>query len=112
MRGCAISGPMDRAAAIARLRRHEPELKAAGIERLSLFGSTARGDFSADSDVDLAAVLAPDVEQASGLAYFGRLEDLRERLAAILGRPVDLVTEPARRPALQEAIERDRLRAF
>jgi predicted nucleotidyltransferase len=29
---------------IARLRSHEPELRAAGVVRLFVFGSTARGD--------------------------------------------------------------------
>jgi predicted nucleotidyltransferase len=35
---------MDKSTIIAKLREHEPELKAAGIVRLSLFGSVARGD--------------------------------------------------------------------
>ncbi len=38
---------------IAALRVHEAELRRAGICRLSLFGSVARGDDEADSDVDL-----------------------------------------------------------
>ena len=33
---------MTRETVIATLRAHEPELKAAGVVRLSLFGSTAR----------------------------------------------------------------------
>ncbi len=32
---------------IAKLRAHEPELRAAGIRRASLFGSVARGEASA-----------------------------------------------------------------
>jgi len=47
---------MDREHVIAILRRHEPQLKAAGVVHLSLFGSTARGDRRADSDIDLLAV--------------------------------------------------------
>ena len=35
---------MDRDAIIADLRAHEAELKSAGIVRLSLFGSYARGN--------------------------------------------------------------------
>lgn len=38
---------------IAALRAHEVELRAAGIRHLSLFGSVARGDAGAGSDVDL-----------------------------------------------------------
>lgn len=42
---------------IAALRAHEAELRAAGIRHLSLFGSVARGDAGAGSDVDLVAEL-------------------------------------------------------
>ncbi len=44
---------------IGMLRAHEAELRAAGISRLSLFGSVARGDAEAGSDVDLAAEFDP-----------------------------------------------------
>ena len=46
---------MDREQVIATLREHEPGLRAVGVVRLSLFGSTARGDRRPDSDVDLLA---------------------------------------------------------
>jgi predicted nucleotidyltransferase len=44
---------MDRTEAITKLRAHEAELKQLGVQHLYLFGSTARGDARADSDVDL-----------------------------------------------------------
>jgi hypothetical protein len=40
-RACAIIVQMDRAAAIAKLKEHEAELKQLGFEHLFLFGSTA-----------------------------------------------------------------------
>jgi|HubBroStandDraft_1064217.scaffolds.fasta_scaffold936128_1 predicted nucleotidyltransferase len=40
---------------INKLRAHERELKAAGVVRLAVFGSVARGDNSPESDVDLLA---------------------------------------------------------
>jgi predicted nucleotidyltransferase len=40
-------------AAIARLKRHEAELKHLGVEHLYLFGSTSRDEARDDSDVDL-----------------------------------------------------------
>jgi uncharacterized protein len=52
--------PMDRPQVIAKLRAHEAELRAAGVERLSLFGSVARGDQTEISDVDLAIRLSPE----------------------------------------------------
>jgi len=42
---------MDPSTVIAKLREYEPEMKAARIMRLSLFGSVARGDESSESDV-------------------------------------------------------------
>ncbi len=44
---------MTREQVLSRLREHEAELKAAGVVRLSLFGSTARDDRRPDSDIDL-----------------------------------------------------------
>jgi predicted nucleotidyltransferase len=44
---------MNREDALARLKAHEAELKALGVEHLFLFGSTARGEAREDSDVDL-----------------------------------------------------------
>ncbi|MBV8915931.1 MAG: nucleotidyltransferase domain-containing protein [Acetobacteraceae bacterium] len=92
---------------IATLRAHEADLRAAGIRGLSLFGSVARGDAEADSDVDLAAELAP--EARIGLFALAALE---RRLSELLGRPVDLLPEPVEKPRLRANIERDRVRAF
>ncbi len=89
------------------LRAHEAELRRAGILRLSLFGSVARGDAEANSDIDLAAELDP--EAGIGLFALGALE---RRLAELLGRKVDLLPEPVEKPRLRANIERDRRRAF
>jgi predicted nucleotidyltransferase len=44
---------MKRDEAIKRLQQHEADLKRLGVERLYLFGSTARDEANDDSDVDL-----------------------------------------------------------
>jgi len=44
---------MKRDEAISRLRQHEAGLKRLGVEHLYMFGSTARGEATHDSDVDL-----------------------------------------------------------
>lgn len=44
---------MDKDRILAILREHEPELKAAGLLHLRLFGSIARGETTSTSDVDL-----------------------------------------------------------
>jgi uncharacterized protein len=92
---------------IATLRAHEAELRQAGVRRLSLFGSVARGDAEADSDVDLAAELDP--EAGIGLFALGALE---RRLAKLVGRKVDLLPEPVEKHRLQANVDRDRRRAF
>ncbi len=92
---------------IATLQAHEAELRRAGIRHLSLFGSVARGDAEADSDVDLAVELEPDAR--IGLFALGALE---RRLAELVGHPVDLLPEPVETPRLRANIDRDRRRAF
>ncbi len=102
---------MDRNAIIATLQGREAEFRALGVVSLSLFGSAARGDATEESDIDLAVTLDP-AATPRGFYYIGRLDELRERLEAALGRPVDLVPEPVEKPRFQQEIERDRVRAF
>ena len=102
---------MNREQAITRLRAHEAELRAAGVERLSIFGSVARGDATEASDVDILVRLSPDAAQG-GFAYFGRLDEINRRLEQILGGPVDIVTEPVRKERLRQAIKREATLAF
>jgi predicted nucleotidyltransferase len=81
-----------------------------GIARLSLFGSTARGEDRADSDIDLAAIM--DYDQVRTLGPFGFF-GIEDHIAEMLGGvKVDLVTEPTRRLRLQAQIDRDRIHVF
>ncbi|MGC4395476.1 nucleotidyltransferase family protein [Hydrogenophaga sp. T2] len=94
---------MDRKQAINLLSRSKPELaRRYGVARLALFGSTARGNARADSDVD---VLVGFDGPATSQRYFGVqffLEDL-------LGQRVDLVTETALRDELRPYVDKDRV---
>lgn len=101
---------MTRDAALAILRDHAAELQAAGIQSLSIFGSLARNE-AITQDIDLAIQLFPN-SYTSGLDYIWRREELRAKLQAWLGMPVDLVEEPAAKQRLQAAIDRDRQLAF
>ena len=82
-----------------------------GVEKLSIFGSAARGDTTEDSDVDVVVSLGAAVTQG-GFAYFSRLEALGHRLQEILGRPVDIVAEPVRKERLRRNIETDSVLVF
>lgn len=96
---------------LALLQAHQSELQAEGVEAITLFGSVARGDAASGSDVDLA-IRAGAGFSAGGFDHFGRLEALRERLAALLHHSVDLVEESALRPRLRDVIHREGVRAF
>jgi predicted nucleotidyltransferase len=102
---------LDKRQVLARLRAMAPELKARGVESLSLFGSLARGEAEAGSDIDIAVRFA-DSFATGGFEFFGKFDDLRLELSERLGTPVDLVEEPVRRKSIQAEIERDRVIAF
>ena len=101
---------MTKAEVLARLREREADLRALGIEHLSLFGSVARGEERADSDIDLAAVLDyGKVRELGPFGYFG----IEPKIEAMLGIKVDFGTEPKdRQPRLQAEIDRDRVHVF
>jgi predicted nucleotidyltransferase len=100
---------MDRDTALAIVRRHEAEFRQLGIVSLSLFGSTARGEADLNSDVDVVVRLD---RIHGGFATFGRLDQIRVRLAELLGTRVDVVPEPAEPDGIKSAIDKDRCRAF
>ena len=60
------------------------------IVEMSLFGSVLRDDFGPGSDVDVLVTFAPDAEVSS----FDVL-DLRDELAALFERRVDVLTRRA-----------------
>ena len=78
-----------------------------GVRRLDLFGSAARGDdFTADSDLDFLVEFEAGFEPVALADFFG----LRDALASLFGRKVDLVMANAiRNPLLRAAIERSRV---
>jgi uncharacterized protein len=98
---------MDRGAVIETLRKHEPELKAAGVVHLRLFGSVARGEQSAGSDIDLMADL--DCAQRRTLVSMARLENM---LSDLLDAQVDLAIASSMREPVKTRAEREAVLAF
>ena len=97
---------VNRQEAIARLKRHEAELKALGVDHLYLFGSTARDEAGEDSDVDLF------FDHGKGRIGLYELIDVKERAASILGRRADIMTRASLHPALKKRIENSAVPVF
>jgi uncharacterized protein len=90
---------MKRDVTIARLKKHEAELKQLGVEHLYLFGSTARDEARDDSDVDL---FFDHPEGSLGLFELMEIKDAAER---ILGRKTDIMTRRSLHRVLRPKIE-------
>jgi len=82
------------------LKEHENEIKRRfGVKRIGIFGSHARGEEKATSDVDvLVEFVVPSFDNFMELAFF--LEDL-------FGREVDLVTTGGLSPHVAPFVERE-----
>jgi predicted nucleotidyltransferase len=93
---------------IATLREHEGELRSAGVEHLSLFGSWARGKAVSElSDIDLIA----DFYARREYSLLDRVR-LENRLGHILGTKVDLVPARALKDGIGEHAVREAVVAF
>src|SRR6202035_4360450 len=97
---------MKREEAISRLRQHEADLKRLGVERLYMFGSTARDEASGNSDVDLF------FDYQKGKLGVYELMDVKEYAASILGRETDIMTRDSLHKTLRAAIEATAVRVF
>lgn len=97
---------MEREEVITRLRRASERLRRAGIDRLYLFGSIARGEARSDSDVDL--FFETDDPR------FSLIELVRARhvVEDVLGAEADLMTRDSLHPALRERIEASAERVY
>lgn len=89
------------------LRKKVTPLLKPYVSRISVFGSFARGEETADSDIDLLVALKPShLRPSLGLFEVIRLE---QELKKKLGRDVDLVTEEGLNLRRKPFIERDRV---
>lgn len=98
---------MRRQEAIARLKAAESELRGRGTHGLYLFGSVARDEAAADSDLDV--FIDPDPERRFGFDEFMAVyELLQERL----GPRIDYTTREGLHRGLRPEIEKTAVRVF
>ncbi len=92
---------MNKVEILAKLREHKAEiLKKYPVASLALCGSYARGEETADSDVDLLVELLNPM----GWDYIDLLEDIEEILA---GYKVDLMSKNGIRPERMKYFSED-----
>jgi predicted nucleotidyltransferase len=98
---------MDREQVIATLRAHEAELRYRGIRHAALFGSVARGEATATSDIDLLIELDPE-------APIGVFEyvDLTDFIGGLFPVRTDIANRDKLKPHVRPQAERDAVYAF
>src|SRR5262245_17235059 len=72
---------------LALIEAHAAELRALGAQRIDVFGSFARGEATAESDVDVCLEFAKDRKTYDN--FFA----IYELLQKLFGRPIDLVPD-------------------
>lgn len=85
------------------LSANEAEIKGFGVRSLSLFGSSARGEDTPESDLDFVV----EFEKKSFDSYM----DLKFFLEELFERPVDLVLADGIKPRLRATILREAIHA-
>ena len=91
---------MNREEILQRLAAQRSKVSSFQVKSLAVFGSVARGEARADSDVDILV-------EFQGPATFDGYMKLKTFLEDVLNRRVDLLTRRGLRPELAPAIERE-----
>jgi uncharacterized protein len=94
------------------LRAHESELRRFGVFHAAVFGSVARGEAGADSDIDVLVEL--DETHPLGIFEYARLKLYINDLLKgdLLHGSADVVNLRTLKPLLRDNILRDAIRAF
>jgi uncharacterized protein with HEPN domain/predicted nucleotidyltransferase len=98
---------MTRDEAMQVLKRNEDAIRALGVTRLALFGSTVRDEAKSASDVDVLV----DLDEERTLPRFDLL-DLRVYLSDLLGREVEVTTRKGLKPFLKDNILAEAVEIF
>ena len=85
------------------IRSHKKEIDSFNVKSLALFGSAARDESHALSDIDILV-------EFRGKATFDQYMKLKFFLEDTLGCSVDIVTRKALKPRIRDSVEREALR--
>jgi predicted nucleotidyltransferase len=99
--------PMNSSEALEALRRSEPDLRTRGVRRAAVFGSVARGDSRAGSDIDIMVEIDPEAH----LTVFD-YADLKDYITSLFDGPVDVVNRDGLKPYVRPAAMADAIYAF
>jgi predicted nucleotidyltransferase len=89
------------------LRSHENDLRRLGVSHAAVFGSVARGEAGAESDIDVLVDL--DENRPMGIFQYARL---KLYINELLDPPSDVVNRRALKPLLRANILHDSIHAF
>lgn len=89
------------------LRTHETELRRLGVSHAAVFGSVARGEARADSDIDVLVDL--DRDRPLGIFEYARL---KLYIDEILNGAGAVVNRRTLKPLLRDSILHDAVHAF
>jgi uncharacterized protein len=89
------------------LRDHETDLRRLGVAHAAVFGSVARGEANAESDIDVLVDL--DENRSMGIFEYSRM---KLYINELLDYPSDVVNRRTLKPLLRANILHDAIHAF
>jgi len=98
---------MDSSEALEILRRSQPALRGRGVKHAALFGSVARGDNGADSDIDIMIEIDPNAR----ITVFDYV-DIKEYIAKLFDERVDVVNREGLKAYVRPAVTAEIIYAF
>ena len=93
--------------ALITLRNAEPALRAKGIVHAGIFGSTARGEQRAGSDIDVLIDFDPSVP----ITVYDYVA-VKNAIAKLFEQRVDVIDRRGLKPYLRQPVARDAVYAF
>ena len=89
------------------LRAHEADLRRLGVTHAAVFGSVARGEARAESDIDVLVDL--DENRPMGIFEYARM---KLYLNGLLEGSIDVVNRRTLKPLLRASVLHDAVHAF